>query len=175
MPSERDIKQPAITSFFTKSPKKQATKRGIQQSAPKEFQGKEKMTGVTSKQDVRKLLPKKSTRATQISLSPKKPMSQDQGDAPTKVEPGVEKEKLTKKEKAHKQVEVDQPAEASAKSKGMAEGSRPVEKKKAKKIEKKMKLEEEKGKNQVKKRKTELDKQDMTRTRRKLREESPKP
>lgn len=106
-------------------------------------------------------------------------MSKEQDNGPTKAMPTVEKAKSTNKEKAQKQVEGDKSVEASAKSKGIAEGTIPKEKKMTKPTEKKEKRDEEKEKKHVKKRKIELDKLELTertniRTRRKLIDENPK-
>lgn len=49
LPQERVIKQPTITSFFTKSLKKQAAQTSIEQSATKEPKGKEMVVDTKSK------------------------------------------------------------------------------------------------------------------------------
>lgn len=60
LPSEGDVKQPAITSLFMKSPMKKETKKDLKKQGPKELKEKKKVTDETTKQDVRKLLPRKS-------------------------------------------------------------------------------------------------------------------
>lgn len=68
LPIERDAKQPAITLFFMKSLVKKGTKKDTVTPEPKEPKGKEKVTDVIAKQDMRKLLPRKLTRTTPNSL-----------------------------------------------------------------------------------------------------------
>lgn len=114
-----------------------------------------------SKEDVKKILPRTSTRATPTSSIPKIPMSEDQGDGPTKAELAIEKqpkEKSTKKQKFQKQVEDNQPSET--KGKDTVEGSMPKGKEKAKNSERKEKEKHEEMK--LKKKKIELDQLGMT-------------
>lgn len=63
----------AITSFFIKSPKKKDNESDTQKSGLKEPKGKEKVTDVSSKEDVRILLHRKSIRATPSSVIPDPP------------------------------------------------------------------------------------------------------
>lgn len=80
------------------------------------------MTNVTNEQDVRKLLPRKSTRSTPRSPILDTPKFEEQGGALIQTEALVEKEKSIKKQKVQKQVEVDQPT--VTKGKGNAKSSR---------------------------------------------------
>lgn len=63
LPEERKINQSTITSFFTNSPKR--TVEEIDLPKPREEKGKEKVTEKTEKHDVRKLVPRKSTKIVQ--------------------------------------------------------------------------------------------------------------
>lgn len=112
------------------------------------------MTDVITKQDVRKLLPRKSSRVTPSSLilnEPPKPVEEGDalGQAKTAIEWEIE-EKSTKKPKDQKQVKADQVVET--KSKGIVEGSKLKGLEKVKKSDTKEK--EKHGENQVRKRKT---------------------
>lgn len=49
LPKEREINQPAVTTFFTKSPKRTATETNLQNTKPRESKGKEKVTGKPEK------------------------------------------------------------------------------------------------------------------------------
>lgn len=66
-----------------------------------ESKAKEKVADTKNKQEVQKMLPRKSTRAAQISLSLEKPISEENEviDAPTQDKPVREKEEPTKKNK----------------------------------------------------------------------------
>lgn len=84
------MNQSIITSFFSKSPNKKLAKTDPYESAIKKEKCKEKMADTRSKQDVRKMLPRKSARETQLSMNPKPPATKEKkvtGDASTEVKP----------------------------------------------------------------------------------------
>lgn len=121
------------------------------------------------------MLPRKSTRAAQISLSLEKPISEENEviDAPTQDKPVREKEEPTKKNKTQKQDEDAKPTEAGVKAMGKEASSKPTGKEKVKQPEKKEKLRQKKVKKLVKKRKKKLDNLDIikrteTRTKKRL-------
>lgn len=106
LPTERDVKQPAITSFFMKSQVKKETKKDTRKPRPKEQGGKKKVTDMTAKQDMRKLLSRKSTTTTPSSPMLYSPPKCIEGDALVQAKTTVEvetKEESTKKYKAQKQ------------------------------------------------------------------------
>lgn len=96
LPKVRDVNQPTITSFFTKSFKKQIGEIGLPKYTPKESNGKVNVVKVGSKEEeARKLLPRRSARAAQLSITLEPPVSKEKEviDAPTQAKPAKEKER----------------------------------------------------------------------------------
>lgn len=96
LPKEREVNQSIITSFFNKSPKKKSAKTDPYELATKKEKGKEKMADTRSKQDARKVLPRKSTRSTQLSINPKLPATKER-KLPVMPQPKLSQQRRNKK------------------------------------------------------------------------------
>lgn len=128
------------------------------------------MTEKKENENVRKLLPRKSTRGVNVNTNPEIPISEEGSDdqyQPKQAE--KEKEKSVKKEKAQKKVSIARSAVAKEIGRGIVESPKLVEKEKVKQPMQ----EEKKEIRQVKKRKSELDNLDKaertdTRTQRRI-------
>lgn len=172
LPKVRDVYQPTITSFFTKTFKKQIGETRLPKATPKESKGKMNVVEEGHKEEEeKKILPRRSARAAQHSMA---------------LEPTVSKERKLlmpqskqRQQRRKKEVKAIKPIEAKDNGKSIAESPIPaLEKKKARQPVKKVKYEEKKESKQVKNRKTELENLDTSKTtetssRRRLSEDKP--
>lgn len=134
---------------------KKETEKDSKKQGPKEPNGKEKVTDVTTKQDTSKLLPWKSIKATPNSLIlDSSPKHIEDRDALALAEAAVEVERKMESTKKHKAQ--NQPMKI--KGKGIAENTKQMIRSEGKEVKKTSKKEKEKSKDKLtKKRKTKLE------------------
>lgn len=77
---DQEINQPAITSFFTKPPKRTATETDLPNTKPKKEKGKENLMGKIEKHDVRKLMPRKSIRTEKATTILEIPIAENENN-----------------------------------------------------------------------------------------------